>query len=91
MGGEKGFKNTLHLFSRDARAIVFNGYNAIAGGRLVFHLKHHVWWDIILAGMPQLCPTQPIDCNTVFENNVGADVDPAVSGALNPLIDALHP
>jgi len=51
----------------------------------------HACAPFILGGVPQLCPIQPIDCNTVFQNNVGADVDPAVSGALNPLIDALHP
>lgn len=52
----------------------------------------HACAPFILAGVPQFCPLFPnIDCNTVFQNNVGPDVDPAVSGALNPLIDALHP
>jgi hypothetical protein len=50
----------------------------------------HACAPYILAGAAALCPFQPIDCNTVFQNNVGADVDPAVSGALNPLLDALH-
>jgi hypothetical protein len=51
----------------------------------------HACAPFILAGVPQLCPLFPnIDCNTVFQNNVGADVDPAISGALNPLLDDLH-
>ena len=44
----------------------------------------------IIAGVEELCPVQPIDCNTVFENNVGQGVDPAISDALEPLLDALH-
>lgn len=36
----------------------------------------------VLAGVPELCPLFPnIDCNTVFQNNVGADVDPSISEA----------
>ena len=51
----------------------------------------HACAPFILAGVPPLCPLFPaIDCNTVFQNNVGADVDPAISGALNPLLDELH-
>jgi hypothetical protein len=44
----------------------------------------------VIAGVEELCPVQPIDCNTVFANNVGQDVDPAITGALEPLLDALH-
>lgn len=36
------------------------------------------------------CPTQPIDCNTVFENNVGQAVDPGVSEPLAPILEALR-
>jgi hypothetical protein len=43
-----------------------------------------------ILGVPQLCPTQPIDCNTVFENNVGQQVDPTISGALLPVLSSLH-
>ena len=44
----------------------------------------------ILAGVPQFCPLFPnIDCNTVFENNVGEDVDPAVTEAMHQAIDGL--
>jgi len=51
----------------------------------------HACAPFILAGVPQFCPLYPaIDCNTVFENNVGAAVDPTISGALEPLLDALH-
>jgi hypothetical protein len=51
----------------------------------------HACAPFILAGVPELCPLYPnIDCNTVFENNVGQEVDPTVSGAIIPLIDSLH-
>jgi len=51
----------------------------------------HACGPFVLAGVPELCPLFPnIDCNTVFQNNVGIDVDPAVSDALTPLLDALH-
>ena len=51
----------------------------------------HACAPFILGGVPQFCPLFPnIDCNTVFQNNVGPDVDPAVSGALNPLLSGLH-
>ena len=50
----------------------------------------HVCAPFIIAGVEELCPVQPIDCNTVFENNVGQGVDPAISHALEPLLDALH-
>jgi hypothetical protein len=44
----------------------------------------------IIAGAAPLCPAFPPDCNTVFENNVGQQVDPSITNALTPLIDALH-
>ncbi len=51
----------------------------------------HECAPFILAGATASCPLFPnIDCNTVFANNVGADVDPAISGAIVPLLDALH-
>jgi hypothetical protein len=51
----------------------------------------HACAPFILAGVPQFCPLFPnIDCNTVFENNVGPDMNPAISGALYPLLDGLH-
>jgi hypothetical protein len=43
-----------------------------------------------LVGFGELCPTQPYDCSTVFQNNVGPQVEPTLSGALIPLLDALH-
>jgi hypothetical protein len=52
----------------------------------------HACAPYILAGVPQLCPAFPdIDCNTVFQNNVGPAVDPTISAALEPLLDELHP
>jgi hypothetical protein len=50
----------------------------------------HVCAPFILAGVPQLCPVQPFDCNTVFANNVGQEVDPSVTNALEPLVDSLQ-
>lgn len=51
----------------------------------------HACGPYILAGAPQACPLFPnIDCNTVFQNNVGQQVDPSITNALMPLIDDLH-
>jgi hypothetical protein len=51
----------------------------------------HACAPFILAGSPQLCPFFPnIDCNTVFQNNVGAEVDPSISGAMFPILAELH-
>ena len=35
----------------------------------------------ILAGVPAFCPVSP-DCSTVFQNNVGIEVDPVISDAV---------
>jgi len=44
----------------------------------------------ILAGVPDLCPLFPnIDCSTVFQNNVGPEVSPEVTGAMHEAIDGL--
>lgn len=50
----------------------------------------HACAPYVALGQEALCPVQPIDCGTVFANNVGQGVDPAVGGALEPLLDALH-
>ena len=51
----------------------------------------HACAPFILGGVPQFCPLFPnIDCNTVFQNNVGADVDPSISGAMFPILADLH-
>jgi hypothetical protein len=50
----------------------------------------HACFVFVVTGDEASCPTQPIDCSTVFQNNVGQQVDPQVSGALLPLLDALH-
>lgn len=51
----------------------------------------HACAPFVLGGVPQFCPLYPnIDCNTVFQNNVGADVDPTITAALEPLLDELH-
>jgi hypothetical protein len=44
----------------------------------------------ILGGVSEFCPLFPnIDCNTVFENNVGIRVDPEVTEAMHEAIDGL--
>jgi hypothetical protein len=50
----------------------------------------HACAPFVLGGVPQFCPVQPIDCNTVFQNNVGADVDPSISAAMFPVLAELH-
>jgi hypothetical protein len=51
----------------------------------------HACAPFILAGVPEFCPLYPnIDCDTIFQNNVGQEVDPTISGALEPLLDDLH-
>lgn len=51
----------------------------------------HACGPFVLGGVPELCPLFPdIDCNTVFQNNVGQQVDPTISGALGPVLDGLH-
>jgi hypothetical protein len=51
----------------------------------------HACAPYILAGVPEFCPLFPnIDCNTVFQNNVGQQVDPSITNALLPLLDDLH-
>jgi hypothetical protein len=50
----------------------------------------HACAPFVLAGVPQFCPIQPIDCSTVFINNAGAGVDPTISEAIGGLIEDLH-
>ncbi len=50
----------------------------------------HACASFIIIGAPQFCPLFPaIDCNTVFANNVGQDVDPAVTDAFEEAVDGL--
>jgi hypothetical protein len=49
----------------------------------------HACAPFILAGDEDACGI-PIDCNTVFINNVGRQVDPSVSNALVPLLESLR-
>lgn len=45
----------------------------------------------VLAGVPEFCPLYPdIDCSTVFQNNVGPEMDPSISGALMPLLEQIN-
>lgn len=51
----------------------------------------HACAPFVLGGVPQFCPLFPnIDCNTVFQNNVGADMDPSISAAMFPVLAELH-
>lgn len=50
----------------------------------------HTCFPYLLSDDEDSCPIQPIDCNTVFRNNVGQQVDPIVSEALSELLDELH-
>ena len=51
----------------------------------------HACAPFILAGVPEFCPLFPnINCDTIFQNNVGQEVDPTVSAALIPMIEDLH-
>jgi len=49
----------------------------------------HACAPYILAGAPQFCPIQPIDCNTVFQNNVGQQLDPTITEAFTQAVDDL--
>jgi hypothetical protein len=50
----------------------------------------HFCASYIILGVPQFCPLFPnIDCNTVFQNNVGQQVDPSVTDAMLEAIDGL--
>lgn len=51
----------------------------------------HACASFIVADAEDQCPLYPdIDCNTVFENNVGPEVDPRISGEMIPLLRQLH-
>ncbi|MHA7836022.1 MAG: neutral/alkaline non-lysosomal ceramidase N-terminal domain-containing protein [bacterium] len=51
----------------------------------------HACAPFVLAGVPEFCPLFPdIDCDTIFQNNVGQEVDPTISAALTPMLEALH-
>ena len=49
----------------------------------------HACASWIIIGLPAMCPVQPIDCNTVFNNNVGQEVDPTITPAVLQAIDGL--
>ncbi len=49
----------------------------------------HACAPYVLAGVPQFCPIQPIDCSTVFQNNVGRELDPSVTEAFTQAVDDL--
>lgn len=68
----------------------------LAGDHIGYQVPYSKWDDschacfpYILGGVPELCPVQPIDCNTVFENNVGQQVDPQVTAAFLDAVSGL--
>jgi hypothetical protein len=83
------------------QALVDNGAEqtfifGLAGDHIGYQVPFAKWDDschfcapYILAGFPALCPVQPIDCNTVFENNVGQQVDPEVTAAFQDAVSGL--
>lgn len=50
----------------------------------------HACFPYTLTDDEDSCPVQPINCSTVFRNNVGREVDPVVSEALSELLEDLH-
>ncbi len=63
------------------------GYQVVASK---FDDSCFVCAPFILGGVTQLCPLFPnIDCNTVFQNNVGVQVSPSVTGAFEQAVDGL--
>jgi len=49
----------------------------------------HACAPYILGGVPQFCPIQPVDCSTVFQNNVGQQLDPGVTAAFEQAVGGL--
>ena len=43
----------------------------------------------ILAGVPQFCPIPNPDCSTVFQNNVGVQLDPVITNAVMKATEAV--
>jgi hypothetical protein len=86
-----GFGYRAHMTSAD-HTFIFGLANDHIGYQVPFAKwdpSCHLCAPYVILGMEELCPVQPIDCNTVFINNVGQGVDPAVGAALVPLLDAL--
>ncbi len=70
--------------------------SGLANDEIGYQVPYAKWDDschacagFIIAGLPQFCPVQPFDCNTVFQNNVGQQVDPSISNAFGQAVDGL--
>lgn len=51
----------------------------------------HACAPFVLGGAPEFCPLFPnINCDTIFQNNVGQEVDPTISASLEPMLEQLH-
>ena len=46
------------------------------------------WYDIY--GVIGTCPEYPPDCDTIFANSVGQQIDPDISGAISPVLTDLN-
>lgn len=84
-----GFDYRSHLASAE-HTFIFGLANDHIGYQVPFAKwdpSCHVCAPYVILGIEEQCPVQPIDCSTVFQNNVGQGVDPAISAALVPLLD----
>ena len=87
-----GYRDALVDQTRAEHTMIFGLGNDEIGYQLPaekWDNSCHACASWILIGEPQLCPIQPIDCNTVFRNNVGQEVDPTISEAISEAIDGL--
>ncbi|MFK7894437.1 MAG: neutral/alkaline non-lysosomal ceramidase N-terminal domain-containing protein [Myxococcota bacterium] len=51
----------------------------------------HACAPFVLGGVPEFCPLFPnINCDTIFQNNVGQQVDPEISASVEPMLERLH-
>ncbi len=83
------------------QALIDNGAHqtfifGLAGDEIGYQLPKPKWDDschvcapFIIGGVAPMCPLFPPDCNTVFQNNVGQEVDPEVTAAFLDAVDGL--
>src|SRR5262245_7953039 len=88
-----GYRSALVAQTGAAHTLIAGLANDVIGYQVPFAKwdnSCHACASYIILDMPQFCPLFPnIDCNTVFQNNVGQQVDPSVSGAVQQAIDGL--
>jgi len=88
-----GYRNTLAAATGARHTFIAGLGNDEIGYQVPFAKwddSCHACASYIILGVPQFCPLFPnIDCNTVFQNNVGQQVDPSVTNAMLEAIDGL--